>query len=170
MIGDIQEAIEAAKQHTSVLLPPTVDALPEEVAWKMIAAEGGGTAGLLLLAVYFLWKKFSAGQTRAEALADQRIEESRAQNKQLVETQAAAIAKLGEAMIRVEGAIQKSDSNNTNAISRLSDTVQSALARIDKHEAKLESHHDSILTHSNRLTYLESRRVTPASTPAVKGS
>jgi hypothetical protein len=170
---DITEKIAAAQAAaegaTSVLLPPTMPALPEEQAWQMIAAEGGGTAVLLAIAVTVIWKKFSANQARQDLLADQRIEEARQQNKALVETQAQAITKLSEAMIRVEGAVKMSDANNTNAISRLSDTVQSALVRIDRHEAKIDAHHDSLMHHSSRLSVLESRR-TPASTPAIKGS
>jgi hypothetical protein len=150
--GDIQEAIEAAKGKSSVLLPPTVEALPEEQAWKMLATEGG----FLFLAVVLLWR-----QVRAI------LEEARAQNRHLIEAQAAAIAKLGETMIRVEGAIQISDKNNLNAIGRLSDTVSQTIARLDKHELKLDAHHDSLLHHSNRLSLLESRR-TPASTPVPK--
>ncbi len=173
IFGDITEKIAAAQSAaegaTSVLLPPTMPALPEEQAWQMIAAEGGGTAVLLAIAVTVIWRKFSANQTRQDQLAEQRIEETRAQNKALVETQAAAITKLSEAMIRVEGAVKMSDANNTNAISRLSDTVQSALVRIDRHELKIDAHHDSLMHHSSRLSVLESRR-TPASTPAVKGS
>lgn len=165
--GDIQEAVETAKQHTSILLPPAVEALPEETAWKMMATEGLSTVGMLAIAVTVIWRKFSANQVRQDLLAEQRIEEARAQNKALVETQAAAITKLSEAMIRVEGAVRMSDANNTHAIGRLSDMVQSALVRIDKQEIKLDAHHELILDHKNRLSLLESRR-TPASTPVPK--
>ncbi len=164
--GDIGDAVQAA-QKGSVLLPPTVEVLPEEQAWKMIAAEGGGTAALLFLAVTVIWRKFSANQAKQELLAEQRIEESRVQNKQLVETQAAAIIKLSDAMIRVEGAVRLSDVNNQHAIGRLSETVTAATTRLDRHEAKLETTAIDLMEHSHRIKALESgsHRVVPPSVP-----
>lgn len=161
-LSDLQEAVAAAK-HTSMVLPPTVEALPEDTAWRMIAAEGGGTAVLLVVAVTVIWKKLTAGQAKQEALADQRLEEARAQNKALVETQAAAIVRLSEAMLRVEGAVKVSDLNNQHAIGRLSDTVTAATARLDRHEARLEVASSSLMEHSHRIQILESgaHRVLP---------
>lgn len=155
---DIQAAQEAAQKSAVIIPPPTAEALPEEVAWRMIAAEGGGTALLLAIAVAVLWKRSTAHQERQEALATQRQAESRAYEQKLVETQAGAIADLSKAMIRVESAVRLSDQNNTNAIGRLSDTVTSAVLRLDKHEAKIEQHHESLMHHSGRLSALESRR------------
>lgn len=163
-LDDIQEAIQAAKQHTSVLIPPpTAEAMPEEQAWKMIAAEGGGTLAMLAIAVTVIWRKLSANQTKQEELAEKRLEEARAHNKQLVETQAAAIVDLSKAMIRVESAVQMSDANNTNAIGKLSDTVNATIVRLDKHEAKIEAASTNLLEHSHRLQVLESgsHRVLP---------
>ncbi len=57
-----------------------------------------------------------------------------------------------------------SDLNNTHALSKLSDTVNATIARLDRHDLKIEAHHESLLTHSSRISILEARR-TPASTP-----
>jgi hypothetical protein len=154
--SDIKAAQEASQQTAQVLLPPTVDALPEDQAWRMIAAEGGGTVLSLVIAVTVIWKKLGANQARQEKLSEQRLEEARLQNRMLVETQANAIIRLSEAMIRVEGAVKQSDSNNTNAIGRLSDTVQAATLRLDKHESKLEAQGTNLMEHSHRLSVLES--------------
>lgn len=159
-IDDITEKIaaaQAAAQGGSVLLPPTVEALPEEVAWNMLLAEGGAVAGILAVAVVFLWR-----------IVSKVFAESRTQNQELMKIQVEAIARLGDAVLKVESAVRMSDMNNQHAIGKLSDTVASTIARLDRQEQKLESHHDSILHHSSRLSILESRR-TPASTPVVKG-
>lgn len=157
VLGDIQEAIKAAQEvssHTgSVLLPPTMAALPEEAAWSMVYAEGGAVAVIAVIAVTVLWRLFA-----------RILEETRSQNKELMAAQTTAIGSLGAAVQRVEGAVRLSDANNTHALTRLSDTVQTTIVRLDKHETKLEQHHESILHHSSRISVLESRR-TPPSTP-----
>ena len=158
MLGVDQEVIKAA---TAAVAVPTTQ-LPEDTAWSMIAAEGGILASVLALAVVFLWRIISKGiedsraqnkellKTHAEA-----IEDSRAQNKELLKTHADALSKLADAVQRVEGAIRLSDANNQNAIGRLSDTVSNAVARIDRHEAKLDAQNTHLLEHSHRLQVLE---------------
>lgn len=151
--GDIQAAQEAAAKTAVLIPPPTAAALPEDVAWDMVRAEGGAMAVLLAVAVTVLWRIISRV-----------LRETRSQNQALMDAQLASIAKLSEAVGKVEGAIKISDANNLHAITRLSEAVQSSIARLDKHESKLDAHHDSILTYGSRIAYLESRR-TPGSIP-----
>jgi hypothetical protein len=149
---DIKAAQEAAQQTAQIILPPTAPALPEEQAWQMIYAEGGALALIACIAAFFLWKAFS------------RIsEETRAQNKELINAQMSSISKLSEAVSKVETAVRMSDLNNTHAIEKLSTTVATTVARLDRHESKIEQHHESILAHSSRLSTLESRRTPPSS-------
>lgn len=146
ILGDIKAAQEAAAAHTgSVLLPPTMPALPEEQAWNMIAAEGGAMAVLLAIGVTVLWRMVSRILT-----------ETREQNKTMMGAQTTAINLLSESMVKVQVAVRESDINNTHAIGRLSDTVSAATARIDRHDTKIEAHHESIQIHSHRLQALES--------------
>lgn len=143
--GDLQEVAKAAAQHTSVLLPPTVEALPEETAWSMLYAEGGLLAIILAVGVMTLWRMLS-----------KILDKTQQQNEALTTTQVAAITKLGEAVTRVEGAIKLSDMNNQHVIGRLSDTVTAATARLDRHEARLEATTSNLLEHSHRILVLES--------------
>lgn len=142
---DIQEAVAAAQKTSSVLLPPTAPALPEETAWQMIYAEGGVMAVILAIGVVVLWR-----------LVSRILQETRDQNSELMGSQVAAINRLSETMSKVQVAVQVSDVNNMNAIGRLSDTVQAATTRLDKHELKLEAQGTNLMEHSHRLSILES--------------
>lgn len=153
MISVDQGGAQEVAQNASILLPPTSQAMPEEVAWDLVKAEGGAVGVLLAVAVTVLWR-----------LVSRVLRETRAQNQALMDAQLESIARLGEAVGKVQNAIERSDQNNQNAISRLSEAVQTSIARLDRHESSLAAHHDSILTHSSRLAYLESRR-TPGSIP-----
>lgn len=116
-LADIQEVVKAAAQHSSVILPPTTAALPEEQAWSMIYAEGGAMALLLAIGVMVLWR-----------LVSRILNETRAQNEQLMKSQVEAINRLGETMVRVQAAVRESDLNNTHAIGKLTDTAPRASA------------------------------------------
>lgn len=153
ILGDIQEAVAAAQQSAQVILPPTAPALPEETAWSMIYAEGGVLAVLLAIGLFTLWKVVKSV-----------LEESRQQNRELMKSQVDAISKLAEGVQEVKNAVKDSDRNNMHAIDKLSTTVATTIARLDKHEARIEAHHESLMHHSSRLSTLESRR-TPPSTP-----
>lgn len=131
----IQEAVQAAASNASVLLPPNVAALPEETAWQMIYMEGGAMAGILALAVTVLWK-----------LVSKILAETRAQNSELVSVQAAAVQRLAEAVAKVETAIRMSDTNNQNALGRITDNLAGVIVRMDKHEQRLDRHSDRINT------------------------
>lgn len=134
MIGvDLQEAVQAAVSKGSVLLPPTTPALPEEVAWSMVYAEGGALALVLAIAVTVLWKLIS----RIHA-------ETRALNADLVVAQAAAVKQLAEGVAKVEAAVKLSDVHNTSALARLTESLAAVVVRLDKHEARLERHSDRI--------------------------
>lgn len=140
-LGDVQAAIqEATKQAAStaqVLLPPTVDALPEEQAWSMIYAEWGVlglVGGIVIVALWRMLSKF--------------ISESRAQNVELMAAQASSIKMLSEAVSRVEVAVKLSDNNNTHALARLTENLGAVIVRLDKHEARLERH-------SGRISVIE---------------
>lgn len=150
---DIQAAQEAAQGTAQIILPPTAPALPEETAWSMIYAEGGVLALLLAIGLLALWRVVKSV-----------LEESRAQNRELMRVQVEAIAKLAEGVQEVRNAVKDSDKNNQHALSKLSDMVAQTIARLDKHEARLEQHTASLMHHSTRLGVLESRR-TPPSTP-----
>lgn len=149
-----QEATKATSAIT--IIPPATPALPEETAWRMIYMEGGALALVLAIGCYVVWRLFSKLLTKSQEQMETLLAESRAQNKILVEAQAKAIANLGEAMIRVEGAVRVSDVNNQHAIGRLTDSVQAATARLDKHEAKLEAQATNLQDHSHRIKVLES--------------
>lgn len=152
MIGDgIQEAVKAAQSTAQIILPPTAPALPEEVAWDMIRMEGGAMAFLLAIAVTVLWR-----------LVSKILRETRAQNKELMDAQLKSISELASAVQRVESAVRISDLNNQNAIGRLSETVNATIARLDKHELKIEAHQESLMAHSSRISILESIRTTPS--------
>ena len=142
---DIRAAQEAAAHTGSVLLPPTMPALPEEQAWNMIAAEGGAMALLLAIGVTVLWR-----------LVSKILTETRDQNKELMGSQVEAINRLGETMSRVQAAVRESDLNNTHAIGKLTDSVQAATARLDKHESKIEAQGTNLMEHSHRISILES--------------
>lgn len=148
---DIKAAQEAAAQTTSILLPPTAPALPEETAWSMLYAEGGVLALVLALGVVALWR-----------IVSKILGESREQNREMMAAQVGSITKLSEAVQRVEGAVRVSDLNNQHAIGRLSDTVNATVVRLDRYEGKLEAHHESLLHHSSRISVLESRRTPPS--------
>ena len=155
---DLQEVAKAAVTQGAVILPPTTAALPEEQAWQMIAAEGGVLAVLLAIGVTVLWRMVSRILT-----------ETRDQNSELMGSQVAAINRLGETMSKVQVAVQLSDVNNQNAIGRLSESVQAATARLDKHESKLEAQGTNLMDHSHRISILESgtHRILPPA-PARK--
>lgn len=147
--GDIKAAQEAAAQTAHVLLPPTTPALPEEVAWEMIYAEGGAVALLLSIATIALWR-----------IVSKVLRETREQNKELMAAQLKSISELSAAVQRVESAVKISDVNNQNAIGRLTETVNATVARLDKHELKIEAHQESLMAHSSRISVLESIRTT----------
>jgi hypothetical protein len=127
-----QVAGEAAKAVHAVA-PATAPLLPEETAWSMIYAEGGVLALLLAIAVFVLWKLFSKV-----------FAETRAQNQELVATQAAAVKQLADGVARVESAVRLSDVNNTHALTRLNENLGQVIVRLDKHEARLSRHSDQI--------------------------
>lgn len=143
--GDIQEAVKGAGTQGTVILPPTAQALPEDTAWQMIYTEGGVLAVVLATGVMVLWRLVSRVMAKTQE-----------QNEHLTGAQVEAIARLGDAVTRVETAIKMSDLNNQNAIGRLSDSVNAATARIDKHEAKLEATASNLMEHSHRIKLLES--------------
>lgn len=148
MLDTVQEAMKAI-----AVAPAAASAMPEETAWQMIYMEGGVLAVLLAIGVTVLWRVVSKV-----------LEESRAQSRELLQRQADAISKLAESMIRVEHAVKLSDTNNQAAINRLSDTVSGAIARLDRHELKLETQNSHLMEHSHRIQALEtgSHRILPA--------
>lgn len=142
---DLQETVKGAVTHGSVILPPTTAALPEEQAWNMIAAEGGAMAVLLAIGIVVLWR-----------LVSRILNETREQNSELMKSQVDAINRLGETMGRVQAAVRESDINNQHAVGKLTDSVNAATARLDKHESKLEAQSTNLMEHSHRLQILES--------------
>lgn len=141
----LQEVTKSAVTQGAVLLPPTAAALPEEVAWSMIYAEGGVLALVLAVGVTVLWKMVS-----------KILVETRDQNKELMGTQTVAIRQLSETMGRVQVAVQTSDLNNQHAVGRLTDAVNAATQRLDKHELKIEVQGTHLMEHSHRISVLES--------------
>ena len=143
-----QEVVQAAAQgaqQSGILVPAPVQAqLPEDVAWSMVAAEGGAVAVLLAIAVVTLWGLHKKG-----------LEATQAQNKELVQQQAEAIKALTTSMTRVETAIQISDNNNQAALKHLGEAISSAVTRLDKHEERLGDHHTRLVEAHHRLVYLE---------------
>lgn len=144
-VTDIQEAVKAAAQHSTVILPPTTQALPEDTAWQMIYTEGGVLAVVLALGVVILWR-----------LVSRILDETRAQNEQLMGSQVAAINRLSETMSQVQLAVQLSDVHNQTAVGKLTDSVNAATARIDRAEAELKAASTGLLDHSHRIQILES--------------
>lgn len=136
-LGDVQTAIqEATKQAAStaqVLLPPTIDALPEEQAWSMIYAEWGVVGIVGGIVVVSLWRMLSKF-----------IAETRQQNADLMAAQASSIKMLSESVLKVEVAVKLADQANTHALTRLAENLGAVIVRLDKHEARLERHSDRI--------------------------
>lgn len=144
MNSDAQEVVQEV-QKAGILVPAaTVQQLPEDVAWSMIAAEGGAVAVLLAIAVVTLWTLHKKG-----------LEETKSQNKELVGQQAKAIEALTVSMTRVETAIQISDNNNQTALKHLGEVVQAAVARLDRHEERLGTHQERLIETHHRLVTLE---------------
>lgn len=140
-LGDVQAAIQAATQEAAstaqVLLPPTVEALPEEQAWSMIYAEWGVLGLVGCIVIVALWRMLSKF-----------IAETRQQNAELMAAQASSIKMLSEAVAKVEVAVKLSDNNNTHALTRLTENLGAVVSRLDKHEARLERH-------SGRISVIE---------------
>lgn len=142
---EVAQQVAQEAKAAGILVPAPVQAqLPEDVAWDMIAAEGGAVAVLLAIAVFTLWGLHKKG-----------LEATQAQNKELVGQQAEAIKALTTSMARVEMAIQISDNNNQVALKHLGESISSAVARLDKHEERLGDHHTRLVETHHRLAYLE---------------
>ncbi len=127
--GDVQEAAQGAVSKATVLLPPTVEALPEEQAWSMVYAEFGFFGVGAVVVILALWKVLSKF-----------IDETRAQATQLQQAQASSIKMLSEAVSKVEVAVKMADAANTFALRALTDNLGAVVVRLDKHEARLERH------------------------------
>ncbi len=103
----------------------------------MIAAEGGGLALVLGLAVVALWRIVSKVLT-----------ESRQQNKELVEAQT-------KGMVDLRDSVRAMDTANQLGLQRVTDAVGHATTRIDRHEQKLDEHGSTLHAHDRRLAVLE---------------
>lgn len=106
--------------------PVSSDLDPEIVAqaWQLAIAEGGGTAALLVIAVAVLWRWASGLMARLQAQHEALL-------TRLIDEQSKAIGKVEQ------------------AVTRLDSSFTTALARLDRHETKLEDH-------AGRIVRLES--------------
>lgn len=124
------------EQHVEVPAGPAL----ENQAWTMIAAEGGGLALVLGLAVVALWRVVSKV-----------LSEGRDQNKVLVEAQTKGMADLRDS-------VRAMDTANQLGLQRVTDAVGHATARLDRHEQKLDAHGRELHAFDRRLTVVESAR------------
>lgn len=113
-----------AEPATSIGVDPLVDE-----AWRLALAEGGGTVAVLIVAVIALWKWAGGLMTRMQAQADEQRKATEKLMERLVDEQGKALHKVSEAVAKVEGAVSRLDSHMT-----------AAMARLDRHETKLEDH------------------------------
>lgn len=118
--------------HVEVPADPVADE-----AWSMIAAEGGALAVVLGLAVVALWRVVMRVLT-----------EGREQNAKLVEGQTAGLADL-------KNAVAAMDKANQVGLARVSDALTHAVARLDRHESKLDDHGAALHAVDRRLAVIE---------------
>lgn len=134
-------------------VPSEVDI--EGTAWQMIAAEGGGLALVLSVAIVILWRWSSSMVSRFLTAQSTALDKLQA-------AQTSAIDKLGDKVAQVEQAIVRSDMHNQAALSSLRETVAAYGSRLDRHGAEIERHgavldrHEAAIGgHERRLTVLE---------------
>jgi hypothetical protein len=121
--------------HVEVPSDPAADQ-----AWSMLAAEGGGLAVVLGLAVVALWRVVSKV-----------LSESREQNKALIEAQT-------KGMVELKDAVATMDKANQIGLARVSDALGHATTRLDRHEVKIDEHGAALHAHDRRIAVLEGAR------------
>ena len=125
----------------TIAVPGEVDPALMGEAWKLAAAESGGTVAVLLIAVAVLWRWAHSLVTRQTAASEAQA----ARYEQLTERQ---LTELKNGLKAIETAVKQSDTHNQAAIASMRSSVDAAMARLDRHEGKLDDH-------AHRLTVLE---------------